>query len=787
MATTTASMNLYGATLSRRQFVKTGGVLIVGVSLVGPELLNAGVKAAQRTVGAHIPDPTLPSSWFEIRADNTMIIHTGSCDFGQSSTTTAFKQIVADELDFPYDSITSVVEGDTDRTPDGSVSAGYLHRGGLNLRKAAAYTRQALLDLAAATLGVDKNRLTVKDGVVSGGGKSMTYGQLVAGQELTLRIPVTGELTAMQGLRVAGDPPMKPTNQYTVIGKSFANPATPAKVVARANWVTDVHLPGMLHARVIHPKTVGSRLVAAGKVDKKRFPDAQVIVQGDLVGVVAPTEWEALGAAQEVAAATKWTEWKGLPGHVNLYAWLREHADWNAAPVTTGPRNQGDPSASLTGATRKLSATYELPFIKHAPIGPTAAVADARPDGTVFVYTHTQNPSYLRGQLARMLGTSIDNIVVRAFPGPGHYGRSNGGNAGGEDEAVLLSKAVGRPVRVQWTRPDDLMWSTSSPPGYSDVQLALDAQGSIVGAQLDHYMPVMQDDRPLGALLAGLPTMKAPDVEGNPGGLGSIVNHVSDRWVYDRVPNLAEFGHGTYQLGQKASPLEIGLRDHSFRTPGQMHQNFPRELAISEAAAMAGVDPIEYRLRHTTDERLIGVLQAVREASAWQTRPSPRPDAVAIGSTPVRGQGVAVILRGGTYWACVCEVSVTPATGNVTVDKYTIAVEPGIVVNPLQLKRQIQGGGMMAIGHALYEEMQFDESSVTSRDWRTYPIATMADVPEMKVVIISKPEVGRYGDGSEAANTPALAAVAAAFFDATGKVPRRLPLSPAYVQSVLQA
>ena len=381
MATTTASMNLYGATLSRRQFVKTGGVLIVGVSLVGPELLNAGVKAAQRTVGAHIPDPTLPSSWFEIRADNTMIIHTGSCDFGQSSTTTAFKQIVADELDFPYDSITSVVEGDTDRTPDGSVSAGYLHRGGLNLRKAAAYTRQALLDLAAATLGVDKNRLTVKDGVVSGGGKSMTYGQLVAGQELTLRIPVTGELTAMQGLRVAGDPPMKPTNQYTVIGKSFANPATPAKVVARANWVTDVHLPGMLHARVIHPKTVGSRLVAAGKVDKKRFPDAQVIVQGDLVGVVAPTEWEALGAAQEVAAATKWTEWKGLPGHVNLYAWLREHADWNAAPVTTGPRNQGDPSASLTGATRKLSATYELPFIKHAPIGPTAAVADARPDG----------------------------------------------------------------------------------------------------------------------------------------------------------------------------------------------------------------------------------------------------------------------------------------------------------------------------------------------------------------------------------------------------------------------
>jgi CO/xanthine dehydrogenase Mo-binding subunit len=551
--------------------------------------------------------------------------------------------------------------------------------------------------------------------------------------------------------------------------------------------VTDVRLPGMLHGRVIHPKTLGSKLIAAGEVDKKRFPNAQVIVVGNLVSVAAPTEWEAIGAAQQVASATTWTDWKGLPGHANLHKWLREQADWHTARVVKGRTNRGDPTSALAGAPKKLSATYELPFLKHAPIGPTIAVADYKPDGTVFVYTHNQNPQQLRVQLAEMLRTSIDNVVIRIFPGPGHYGRSNGGNAGAEDEAVLLSKATGHPVRVQWMRPEDMMWSTNSPAGFSDIQIALDAQGNMVGAQLDHYMPAMQDDRPVGAILAGLPTMKAPHPEDPSPLVGTTVNLLSDAWLYDRVPNLSEIGHGTFQLGQTASPIAVGLRDHSLRTPWQLQQNFPRELAISEAAALAGIDAVEFRIRHTTDKRLLGVLNAVRTASKWDTRPSPRPDAAATGSTPVTGRGVSVMLRTGAYWACVCQVSVHPATGKVKVEKYTVAVDPGIVVNPLQLRRQVQGGSMMGISHALYEEVRFDESGVTSRDWRTYPIATMADAPEFDVVVVANSDVGEYGGVSEAANALALPAVAAAVFDATGKVPRRLPLTPAYVQNVLHA
>lgn len=777
-------INVYGATLTRRQFVKTGGALIVGFSLAGRSLWD---KTAEAAAGKNSLDATLASSWFEIHADNTILMRTGKVDFGQTTAHTAYKQIVAEELNVPFEAITAVVMGDTDRTPDGGFSAGFLEYGGANLRKAAAYTYQALLDLAAGKLQVDKSQLSVKDGVVSGGGKTISYGELVRGQQLNLTIPVTGDLTNMMGLTVTGNPPMKPTSQYTIIGKSYANTVTPAKVTGKEVWVTDVRLPNMLHGRVVHPKTLGSTLISVGELNKTRYPNAQVVVKGNLVGVVAPSEWEAIGASQQVAADTKWSKWKGLPGHTQLYVWLRENADWKTTPVSKSEKSRGDVAPALATASKTLSASYELPFMKHAPIGPTIAVADARPDGTVYIHTHNQNPQALRGQIAMMLGTSIDNVVVRIYAGAGHYGRSNGGNAGAEDEAVILSKAVGRPVRVQWMRPDDLLWSTQSPPGISDIRLGWDASGKITGYQADHYMPAMQDDRLVGALIAGLPTPPPPDVRPEAGSISSTVNRIADPWIYDRVPNVAESGHGTFQLGQKASPLAIGLRDHSMRTPGQLQQNYPRELAFSEAAALAGIDAIEFRLRQTDDQRLIGALKAVREASGWQTRPSPSPKAGATGSAPVSGQGVSVMLRSGTYWACVCHVSVVPTTGKVTVDKYTIAVDPGIVVNPLQLKRQIEGGALMGLSHALYEEMTFDESGVTSRDWRSYPILTMADVPEIKVVILNHPEVGAYGGGSEAANALAVSAVAAAFFDATGKPARRLPLKPTYVQSVLKA
>ena len=266
------------------------------------------------------------------------------------------------------------------------------------------------------------------------------------------------------------------------------------------------------------------------------------------------------------------------------------------------------------------------------------------------------------------------------------------------------------------------------------------------------------------------------------------MNDISDPWIYDGVSALMEQGHGTYQVGQKASPLDVGLRDHSMRTPGQFQQNYPRELAVSEAAALAGADAIQFRIDHATEERVIGVLKAVRDASGWETRPSPDAHAVSSGDNAVRGRGVSVMFRSGTYWACVREIAVTPSTGVITGRKSHRRGRPGHRRQPAAV--EAAGGRRRHDGQSAsrcWKRRTFDESGITARDWRTYPILKMADIPEIKVVLLNRPEVGAYGGGSEAANALAAPAIAAALFDATGKIARRLPLKPAYVQTLLKA
>jgi len=770
--------DIFGAQLNRRGFLRAGGVLAVGFGLSRNGTARAAVSPDLKTV-----DASSPGSWIEIRPDNTVLFRTGKSDFGQGTIYTAYRQIVAEELDMPFEAITTVVSADTDVTPDGSGTFDLLDGGTPNIRKVAAYTRQALLQLASERLGVPTTQLTVSDGVVSGGGKRVSYGELVKDQNLKLTIPVKGELTSIMGLSVDGNPPLKPASSYKIIGKSYKNSAVVAKVTCQEQWVTNVKLPGMVHARMVHPATLGSRLISAGKVDAKKYPNAQVVVIGDLVAVVAPTEWEATQARWQVAADTKWSEWKGLPGNAKLYEHLRKEVDWTRVPAAKSRKSGGDVPAGMKGAAKTLKASYELPYMKHAPIGPTVAVGDYRPDGMVTVHSHTQNAQALRGQLAMMLDVPLEKVVVKTYAGAGHYGRSNGGNAGAEDEAALLSKKLGKPVRVQWMRDDDMQWSTSSPAAFSDVTIGLDAQGRIAAYEVHHYMPAGQDDRPIGAVLAGLKTMPAPSEKG---GFFGIANGPADHWLYETVSNLEERCHGGYQVGQEKSPLAIGLRDHSMRTPTQYQQNCPRECAISEAAALAGKDPLDFRLEHAKDPRLIEALKRLKIESGWESRPSPQVKAASTGSAVVRGRGVSTMFRGGAYWACACEVAVTPATGAVKVEKYTIVVDPGIVVNPEQLKRQVEGGAVMGISEALYEEVAFDEGAITSDNWNSYPILKMGEAPEIKVVLIHRPEVEGFGQGSEAANALAAPAIVAAVHDATGKVIRRLPLRADYVKATMQ-
>lgn len=762
--------DIHGAALSRRGFLGVGGVMLVML----------GLPAGRASAQTNSLDAAKPASWIEIHADSTVTMRTGKCDFGQSSIYTAYRQIVAEELGMSVEAITTVVAGDTDRTPDGGGTFGLLRNAGTNMRKAAAYTREAVLELAAQRFGVPRSAVSVAKGVITGGGKSATYGEIIAGQTLRLIIPTEGSLTDFRGLVVTGNPPLKKLADYTEVGKPVTNPIIAPKVSGKTQWVGDVKLPDMLHARVIHPATLGSTLITPGRLDAAQYPGAKLVQVGNLLAVVSPDEWQAVMAAQAVAADTKWSDWKALPTSEKLAEHLRAKVDWSEVPATKGV-TRGDIS---TAAAKKHSGAYFMPYLKHAPIGPTVSLADVKGDGSVTVHTHSQNPQFLRAAIAKMLAVGEDKVVVRTYPGPGHFGRSNGGNAGSEDEAVLLSRALGVPVRVQWMRHDDMGWSTQSSCMVADIKIGLGPDGRIVTYEATHSGPPMQDDRPIGALLAGLPVI-SPPTPANPSPIHTARIAIADRWIYDAVPHVAETGRGTYQIGERESPLKVGLRDHSMRTPIQFQQNFPREVAMSEAAMLAGKDALQFRIDHTQDPRVKAVLERLRTESAWDNRSSPAKGASARGAKVVRGRGVSMMLRDNGYWACAAFVAVTPSTGEVKVERMVLVSDPGIVVNPLQLKRQAQAGCLMGISEALHEEVSFDTGAVTSLDWSTYPILTAAEMPDLKVVIAPYAGAEVYGQGSESANALAAPAIAGAFLDATGRPARRIPLRPEYVKAML--
>jgi CO/xanthine dehydrogenase Mo-binding subunit len=787
-------VDVFGATLTRSRFVKGAGGMIVGVTLVGSGL-GARTAAAATTAPtvpllpgtAHSPDPSQYGAWFTINPDNTIWMRTGRGEMGQGSASTALAQIAAEELNVPYSAITQVFMADTDRTPDGGGSFGYMGLGGPNIRNAAAYTYQALLSLASTQLGVPVANLSVTNGVISGGGKQVSYGQLVSGQQLKLTIPVFGDPTSFLGLFVIGNPPLKPVSQYQIVGQSIPMRTIPPIVSGSATYVGDVRVEGMLHGRPVHPPAIGAKLVSVGTLDKKQFPNTQVVVKGSFVGVVDPVEYTAIEAASNLARTTKWTSWEGLPGSGNTFSFMRT-MDWKTIPPTYGV-NVGNVDTGLASAAKTFSATYEFPTAKHAGIGPTCAVADCRADGTVWVHAHGQNVSQGRAQFAKMLGIPLDNVTVRWYDGSGHYGRSNGGNTGAEEEAIILSKAVGKPVRVQWMRQDDMAWSTQHPPALSDLRAGLDSTGKVVAFDARFYQPPGQDDRPVGALLAGLPTEDAPTATG-PAQYKTATTSVSDTWLYTKVPNALQTGFGTYQMGTTtpSDPTfnqQIGLRGHSMRTPEQRQQNFAQESMMSELAAMVGMDPIEFRIANTNDKRLINVLNEVRSQSGWETRPSPNSKAATTGSTALIGQGVSAMNR-GAYWACVVHVSVVPKTGRVKVLDVTTVADVGLVVNPKQLKRMAEGGAVMGTSEALHEQVVFNKSAITSVDWVTFPILRFMELPKINVVVLPNPSGATApGGGGEGPNGFIAAAIANAIFDATGRQPRRVPFTPKYIRSVL--
>ncbi len=768
--TETADNSPASSKITRRGFVKIGGALFVSA------LWPPGFSATAAESGMS-PDPTALGSWLEIRSDNTIVMRTGRTETGTGASG-YYAQAIAEELNVRPETI-SLIMGDTDKTPDGGYSAGFLS-GMSNVRKVAAYTHQALLGAAAAQLGVPVTDLTVTEGVVSGGGNSISYGELVKGQHLELKIPVVGKLpkidpaewmgvAGLDGITVTGEPPMKTASQFKVLGSSYPVPSISDKVTAKTKWSCDVALPAMLHARMVRPATLASTLISVGQIDREKFPTAEVIRKANLLAVVSPDEWEAISAARAVAATTKWTEWAGLTGSDNLTKTLREY-HWGAPSETRGKAD--DVMTALTSAAHTISSRYEQPYVRHAPIGPFLAVADVRRDGSVTVWTHSAQSQGLRARIAYTLSIPVEKVVVRWLEQSGQYGRTTYGGDGAEADAVILSQLTGKPVRVQWTLQEDLAWSTASPGWVSDIKAGLDANGRITAIQSSFYSPHESDARMLGAILAGMPTTTS-----KPG------MWVATEWPYEKIQTKLEEVYGMPNLG--ADSVYGGLRGNIMRTPGQRQQNFALEGLMNEAAAMAKADPIQFRRDHTTEPRLLELLDATAKAAGWEARASPRPDARKSANAVMHGRGMCIMLRENSYWVGVAELEVTPSTGIVKVTKFTIGADPGKVLNPRQLGLCMKSGVAMGLSEALKEEVTFDRSKVTSTNWSRYKILTMEELPEIKVVQISRDDKG-FGGGSEAANAVVPPAVAAAIFDATGVPARRIPLTPEYMANLLK-
>ncbi len=758
--------------LTRREFVRDAGGLLIGFSLtdsgVVPQLFAAASPEDYAT-----PSPGRLDAWLRVEKDGTIRVFTGKTEIGMG-VETALGQIVAEELDVPFQSV-ALVMGDTALTPDqggvgGSTS---IRLGGRPLRNAAASARALLLHLASRRLGVPPEQLDVSEGVVRAKGdasKSVSYADLAGGTDLNeaLKVSGTGFTVNVVGIGKTKDPA-----SYTIVGKSIPRVDIPPKILGQFEFVTDVRVDGMLHGRVIRPPGVGAKL---GKVDIPSVTGipgfVKAVTKGDFLGVVAETEWAAIQAAQ--ALKVTWSDPQpAFPEQDQLYQHMRSTTP-KASKVML---NRGDAAAALSSASKKVEASYEWPFQSHSTMGPGCAVADVKPDGSATIWSGSQKTHALRKGLAELLRVPEDKVRVIWVEDAGSYGRPGYDDTAAD--AVLLSQAVGKPVRVQWMRADMTAWGTKGPAVICDLVAGLDAQGAVSAIDFTslafsggetYYRPDSAGNY-LASQLTGIP---------NTTGVDEFCQWGEQSTSYE-FPNIRATGHVISAFYSAGSPL----RTSHLRDPEGPAVTFAVESFVDEVAAAAGVDPIEFRLKYLDDARSKAALTAAAERAGWERRPSPKKHAGA--AEIVTGRGIAFGNRSGTCVATIAEVEVNRRTGAVRVKRFVCAQDCGMVVNPNSLRGVIAANLMQSLSRATKEEVKFDRSSVTSVDWVSYPVAMSSDVPDqVDIVLLNHTDMPPGGAG-EAASRPTAAALANAIFDATGARVRQAPLTPARVKAALAA
>ncbi len=657
-------------------------------------------------------------SFIAIHPDSSVTVYTSHVDPG-TGIRMVYAQIVAEETGIPVEKIT-VVDGDTGIVPNhgGTGGSSGVPRGGADIRQAAATAHRAMLDL--------------------GPGK-------FAGKRFEIKV----------------DPkaPQKKPSEYTVVGKPILRTDVPRKATGRFPYVHDHKIPGMLHARVIRPTVIGAKLESVDEASIKAIPDAKVVKLGDFLAVVAKDEWAAVRASRELKVT--WSEGKQMSPSASLAAEMAKTKPEREQQAV----NKGDAPGALAAA-KTLKATYYWPFQSHASLGPSCSIADVSESG-VGVWSSTQDVFGVRGLVARTLNVPPTKVRVVYMDGSGSYG-SNGAYDAAAD-AALISKAVGAPVRVQWSRQDELVWDPKGPAHMLEVTGALDANGNILAWDSSALGPAgpQWTGSALSPVAAGLLTA-APQGQGVP-----VIQNLDPPYA---IPNLRVTGK---QL--KDTPIRLS----NLRAPGKIATVFAVESFMDELAASVATDPIAFRKKGLTDPRALAVIDKAAEMIGWKPRPSPGPKQT---GPKLTGRGMAYMRykHAENYVAMAMEVEVERATGKIRVTRITCAHDCGLIMNPDGLRNQVEGNILQTLSRTLHEEVTTDGKRVTSVDWVSYPLLRFPDAPKVEVALINQLDQPAHGAG-EAACAPVAAAVANAVFDATGVRLRDIPFTAAKVKNSLRA
>jgi nicotinate dehydrogenase subunit B len=720
----------------RRDFLKAGGALVVGFSL------HDKLVAQERGTKAGPPDARQVDTWLAIHADNTATVYIGFAELGQGAST-ALLQIAAEELDLDMGQI-KTVRLDTNVTPNqgGTYSSASINRGGPQVRTAAAEARLALLKLASAKLNAPVEQLTISKGIVSGSGRTVSYGELVGDKPFNVAF--------------TGTAPVKATTAYKIVGTSFPRNDTPAKVSAQYSYMQYVRVPGMLHGRVVRPR--GQRMYGSGakiaSVDEgsiRTISGARVVRKGDFLGVVAENEWDAIRAAQQLKVV--WETPPALPGNAGLHEHMRAAKTEDSIVL-----ERGNVATGMSGAKHTVSQTCHGPYHAHAPFGPNCAVADVRSDSALIMCS-TQDVYGTRNSLSRLLGMPAEKIRVQYYEGSGTYGHSCYDDVA--QAAALLSQLAGKPVRLQFMRWDEHGWDNYGPAHVGECRAAADANGKIVAYEYQGWQHGWSNTE-TSAQLIGTPTSEWP------GGGVQGVNRLTCGGMYD-IPNLRLVNHKL--------PVTAYLKGGWLRSPLDLSFAFASEQAIDQLAYLLEHDPYEFRQRNMTDKRWLGVLNAVAQAAKWTPRTAAANPSK---GNIVTGRGIGVGTHLTSYGAAVAEIEVNKETGRVGAKHLYGAIDAGQVVNPGFVENQISGQLVQAASRVIKEEVKFDQTGVTSLDWSSYPILRFDECPEVTPIVVQRLDQRSTGAGEEVM-AAAAAAIANAFFDATGVRMQEFPLTPARV------